>query len=166
MFLVIPPPTWKATGIRGKNSIVWPVAGSLTLLECKHYCEIGKKRKKRGKRPSTTAFNGNGMMATHHPLHGFKSVIPREHIWGCNEKASFEKACMQVPSSLMPQWEGMFPLCVGFWYVALKGILNPSMKKLNIVLFAESRELLFLSKTEIPHKVSSCSWSAPSSGGT
>lgn len=92
MFLVIPPPTWKATGIRGKNSVIWPIAGSLLLLECKHYCEIGKKRKKMGKWPSTTAFNGNGMMAPHPLLHGFKSVIPREQIWGYNEKTSFEKA--------------------------------------------------------------------------
>jgi hypothetical protein len=53
--------------------------------------------------PSTTAFNGNGMMAPHPLFHGFKSMIPREQIRGCNEKTSFEKAWSAVPSSLMPQ---------------------------------------------------------------
>ena len=42
--------------------------------------------KENGKMGSTTAFNGNGMMAPHPHLHGFKSMIPREHIWGCKWK--------------------------------------------------------------------------------
>lgn len=64
----------------GKNRVAWPIARRLILLECKHYSEIGKKRQKVGKWPPTTAFNGNGMMAPYPPLHGFKSVVPREHI--------------------------------------------------------------------------------------
>lgn len=150
MFFVIPPPTWKATGIRGKNSLVWSIAGSLILLECKHYCEIGKRRKKMRKWPSTTAFNGNGMMAPHPLLHGFEAVIPREQVWGCREKASFEKAwsasslCFDAPA------RGNVSIVCGFWYVALKRILNCHMKTLNSGFLLL---LLFLLS-----KGSCCSW--------
>ena len=87
MILVIPPPTWKATGIRAKEE-------QCCLACCRKPHFIGmqelqqnkEEEKENGKMASTTAFNGNGMMAPHPPLHGFKSVIPREHIWGCKWK--------------------------------------------------------------------------------
>ena len=101
MFLVNPPPTWKATGVRGKNRVVWPIAGSLILLECKHTVKWGRRERKGGS--SLQQLLLMEMDDGPHPLlHGFKSGIPREHIWGCNGKTSFETNCMRHPSSLMP----------------------------------------------------------------
>lgn len=138
MFLVIPPPTWKATGIRAKEE-------QCCLACCRKPHFIGmqelqqnkEEEKKMGKWPQQLLL----MEMAWWPLILLFMVLsqwsPENISEAANEKTSFEKVCVQVFSSLMPQWEGMFPLCVGFWYVALKRILNPSMKRLNIALFAE-----------------------------
>lgn len=86
------------------------------------------------------------MLPPHPLLHECKSLVPREHFWGWNEKPSLGKACVHAPPSSMPQWEGRLPLCVGFRYAALRRMLNPAPKRLTIVLLAEERELLFLSR--------------------
>lgn len=64
--------------------------------------------------PSTTAFNGNGMMAPHPFLHGFEQQSPENKSEDAKKRPHLRKLGLQVPSALMPQREGMFPLCVGF----------------------------------------------------
>jgi hypothetical protein len=71
----------------------------------------------------------------------------QEKVWRHKEKASFEKAWSASPFCFDDPARGNVSIVCGFWYVALKRILNPPMKRLNIVgVFL----LLFLNKTEIP----------------
>lgn len=63
---------------------------------------------------------------------GFKLARPRGCLRGCNAKQTFQKAWVAASSLFFtaPVRENISIVCRA-WYVALKGILNPSMKRLD-----------------------------------
>lgn len=92
MFLVILPPTWKATGIRAKEQqVVWPAAGSLIFIGMQELQQNKEEEKENGKMGSTTAFNGNGMMALILLFMVLSQWSPENIPEAANEKISFER---------------------------------------------------------------------------